>query len=288
MNTPVHFPPEALEQAAAAQRLLVRSQSYPMITTAAEYEQAGAELKGIKGRQATLEEWFERLKAPIRAAGKAVDDFFNPPRTYLKQAETAIKSSMTTYDREQKAVRERAEREAAAAAERERERLRKEAQAIEDAARKKREQDEARAAEKRAAEEAKARELEEQGRAAQAAERRAAAEDAEQRRQAEIAERERASQQQAESKRIAADTMPSQPVIAHAAPKVAGVSTRYDWHGEVTDKLALVKAVAAGNAPLDLLDVNMPMLNKLAKALKSALAYAGVKAVERPTMSAKK
>jgi hypothetical protein len=45
--------------------------------------------------------------------------------------------------------------------------------------------------------------------------------------------------------------------------------------------MALVKAVAAGTQPLALLEPNMPALNKMATALKSAMNIPGVKAEER-------
>lgn len=82
--------------------------------------------------------------------------------------------------------------------------------------------------------------------------------------------------EQAEALRQQADATPA---IAPPAPqKVAGLSTREDWEAEVVDKMALVKAVAAGKVPIEALDVNMPLLNKMARALKQSLAWDGVKA----------
>jgi len=62
-------------------------------------------------------------------------------------------------------------------------------------------------------------------------------------------------------------------------PKVEGVSFRDAFHAEVYDLLALVKAVAAGQAPLALLHVNTTALNGLARSLKGALVIPGVKVV---------
>lgn len=82
--------------------------------------------------------------------------------------------------------------------------------------------------------------------------------------------------EQAEALRQQADATPA---IAPPAPqKVAGLSAREDWEAEVVDKMALVKAVAAGKVPIEALDVNMPLLNKMARALKQSLAWDGVKA----------
>lgn len=71
------------------------------------------------------------------------------------------------------------------------------------------------------------------------------------------------------------------PVVARNKPKVQGISTRETWSGEVTDKMALIKAVAAGQAPETLLDVNSKVLNQMARAMKSHLVYPGIKAVSK-------
>lgn len=63
-----------------------------------------------------------------------------------------------------------------------------------------------------------------------------------------------------------------------APPKVQGVSFKDVWSAEVTSKLDLVKAVAEGKQPLELLDANMTVLNKLAVALKEHLNIPGVAA----------
>lgn len=68
--------------------------------------------------------------------------------------------------------------------------------------------------------------------------------------------------------------------------KGTGVSERENWSGEVTDKKALIKAVAAGKAPLNLLEVNTKVLNQLARSLKSELNYPGVRAVSKKKLAA--
>lgn len=75
------------------------------------------------------------------------------------------------------------------------------------------------------------------------------------------------------------------PIMA-AAPKVQGISTRTTWGGKVTDKMALIKAVAAGQAPASLLDVNMPALNQMARALKGEMNFPGVEAVATQQIAA--
>ena len=83
----------------------------------------------------------------------------------------------------------------------------------------------------------------------------------------------------------AADSVP----IAEVAepPKARGISTRESWKANVVDKGALVQAVADGKVPLDVLDVNMTVLNQMARALKSNLHYPGVEAVREDIVSAR-
>jgi hypothetical protein len=68
-----------------------------------------------------------------------------------------------------------------------------------------------------------------------------------------------------------------------SAPKVEGVSYAETWSAEVTDLALLVKAVAAGEAALTLLQPNTAALNGLARSLKGAMAVPGVRAVSSKT-----
>ena len=87
--------------------------------------------------------------------------------------------------------------------------------------------------------------------------------------------------------KAAAEAVIAAPVVAPAVyvPKTTptgfGNATRRTWGAEVTDLLALVKAVAAGIVPLQAIDANSVFLNQQARALKSALSYPGVKSVAR-------
>lgn len=69
------------------------------------------------------------------------------------------------------------------------------------------------------------------------------------------------------------------PIPSRERPKAAGVAMRTTWSAEVTDKMALIKAVAAGQVPPSVLDANMKVLNGMARSLKRELNYDGVKAV---------
>ena len=69
--------------------------------------------------------------------------------------------------------------------------------------------------------------------------------------------------------------------IPEPRAKVAGVSEREIWSAKVLDMLTLVKAVAAGDAPLTLLMVNETTLNSLARSLKSQFRVPGCQVTSR-------
>ncbi|MCK5602617.1 hypothetical protein KAR91_12125 [Candidatus Pacearchaeota archaeon] len=69
------------------------------------------------------------------------------------------------------------------------------------------------------------------------------------------------------------------PTLASSAPKAVGAHVRETWSAEVTDKMALLKAVVLRQAPADLIDINTTRLNQMARAMKNDLKYPGVKAV---------
>lgn len=85
----------------------------------------------------------------------------------------------------------------------------------------------------------------------------------------------------------AAEAVISAPVVAppvfipKATPSGFGNATRRTWGAEVTDLMDLVKAVAAGKAPVQAIEANMVFLNGQARMMKSALAYPGVRAIEK-------
>lgn len=62
--------------------------------------------------------------------------------------------------------------------------------------------------------------------------------------------------------------------------KVEGVSTRETWHAEVTDILALCKAISEGKVSSDLITPNMYKLNIEARLKKDKLTIPGVQAIK--------
>jgi hypothetical protein len=63
-------------------------------------------------------------------------------------------------------------------------------------------------------------------------------------------------------------------------PKINGLGTRTTWTYEVTHFPVLVRAVAAGNAPLQALQVDNVFCGQQARSLKSALKWPGIRAIE--------
>lgn len=92
-----------------------------------------------------------------------------------------------------------------------------------------------------------------------------------------------------EHKAAALDTQASTVVapVVPAQPKVSGVSTRENWKAEVTDLMALVKAVAAGDASLTLIQANTTEINKRARALKSEFSVPGIRVYAEQSLAAR-
>lgn len=64
-----------------------------------------------------------------------------------------------------------------------------------------------------------------------------------------------------------------------------GTFTKTLWRAEITDKMALVKAVAEGKVSPNYLEPNMSLLNSVAKTYKENLNIPGVKAVSEINVS---
>lgn len=96
---------------------------------------------------------------------------------------------------------------------------------------------------------------------------------------------------EAAGEREAAERVLDEPAMAPPAPtlppkpKATGVSTRKAYVVEVVDLMALVRDVAAGKAPINVLVPNESALRKMADALKGDLPYAGVKVTQKRIVS---
>ena len=77
------------------------------------------------------------------------------------------------------------------------------------------------------------------------------------------------------------------PVVAHRAPRAAGISTRENWSAEVTSLRELLQGVLDGKVPEVAVIADMKVLNAQARSLKVAMNYPGVKAVCEKGISAR-
>jgi hypothetical protein len=75
------------------------------------------------------------------------------------------------------------------------------------------------------------------------------------------------------------------PIVQQDSLEVTGISRRETWRAEITDLRALVRGVAAGDVPLAAIEPNHKFLNGQARALRSELRYAGVRAVPERTIA---
>lgn len=94
-------------------------------------EIAAAELVTIKGRAKELDEERKRITKPMDDAKKAVMDVYKPAIEKLNQAEAALKSTITTYQNEQRRLADLAAAEEARKAREEAEKLRAKAEKME-------------------------------------------------------------------------------------------------------------------------------------------------------------
>ena len=103
--------------------------------------------------------------------------------------------------------------------------------------------------------------------------------------QAKAAE-EKGKSEKAEALREKAENVTIAPAFTPpAAPKVEGASFKKVWKGEVTDLLALCKAIAEGRAPANLISINQTALNAFAKGVKDTMAVPGLKFFEDTEMA---
>lgn len=289
----------------SAETFLVSAQSIT-IDSPEMYQTAGSELQQIKRKAKDLEAQRVDLVAPLNATVKKINDLFRAPLDFLTRAEATIKQSMITYDREQERIAVEARRKAEEAAARERARLQAEAAAAE--ARAKAEEDRLRAeaqAAERAAQHARAEEeriraeseaaaragdkaradvlkaqAKEQSRAAQAADITAA--------KADSKADSKGEEVRAEEIRGHAAMVQAAPVMVHsAAPKISGIAGKTKWKGEVKDKMALIRFVAANPQFEGLVDANESAINKMASALKQAMIVDGVRVYEERQIAAR-
>lgn len=224
---------------------------------------AAQELTKVMGLKKDVDAKRKSITQPIDAAKKAVMDLFRAPTDYLEQAEVLLKGAIQKFDRAEQARR-----------------LAEQA-ALEEAARQERARLESEAAARDAAARAESERIQQEAAAA------AAAGNVEDAARLEVEAQQRLEQGEAEVITLQQTaTLVTAPVAA--APRVtAGVSTRKVWKAEVNDKLALIRYVAEHPEYVDLLDANMPAVNKIALALKANCPLKGVRVFEDSVIAAR-
>lgn len=255
-NTVTYDASSAIVLAGKAQSALANATDF-VIDSATMFELASEDLKQVKTLQKEVEEKRTSITGPLNQAVKAVNDLFRSPKEYLDKAEATLKRAMVTWTTEQERIAAEARAKAEAEARAERERL----AAIE------REQAEA------------ARKAQEEAQAAAAAGDQEAA--------AAAMAAAQAAEQQAAVAAMTAQVVTVAPAV-EAPAKVSGISGRVTYSAEVTDLMELVKAVAAGAAPIECLQADTKFLGAQARAFKkSGQLYPGVMAVAERSIAAR-
>lgn len=246
-----------------ANNTLAVAQSY-VIDSPEMAEAAAEDLRDIKTRQKALEEVRLGMTRPLDESKKRIMELFDTPKRALEQAESVLKTGLLAYTklRDEAEEKIRKEREAAA------QKLADEAASAQRAA-----EAEATAAAEKAAAAQKAAEASGDPEA--------------------IAAAEKAAEKAAEAENDAVATAVIAASMEHMAPVVAekttlkGFSSRDSWKAEVTDLMALVKAVAAGDASLDLLEANTKAINQRVTALKAEFKAPGIRTFTVPVATAR-
>lgn len=246
----------ALVLANSAQKALADAADY-VIDSHEMFTLASDDLKRIKVLQKDVEEKRTSITGPLNQAVKAVNDLFRAPKEYLDKAEATLKRSMITWTTEQERMAAEARRKAEEEARAERDRLARQEAEAQEAAR-------------RAQAEAQA--------AAEAGDPSAAAK---------AMQEAHAAQQQAAVAAMTASVMTVAPQL-EAPAKVAGISGRVTYSAEVTDLLELVKAVAAGLAPIECVQADVKFIGAQARAFKKpGQLFPGVVAKEERGIAAR-
>lgn len=246
----------AIVLASKAQFALTNAADY-VIDSPTMYELAGDDLKQVKTLQKEVETQRTTITSPLNQAVKAVNDLFRQPKEFLDQAEAKLKRAMVTWSSEQDRLAAEARAQAEAAARAERERL---------------------AAIERAQAEA-ARQAQAEAQAAAAAGDHEAA--------AAAMATAQAAQQQATVAAITAQVVTVAPEVEYRG-KVTGISGRTTYSADVTDLMALVRAVAEGTAPIECLQADAKFLGAQARAFKkSGQLYPGVTVVAERSIAAR-
>lgn len=245
--------PDAVTMTKGAEQALAEARAL-VIDSDEMFAIVAEELRMLKTSTDALDSQRKSITQPLDAAKAQVMDLFRGPIELRRLAEQIMKAAMAAYT-ERKEAEARARRLEA-------ERL---ARIEQDKAR------EAAAAAARAAQEA--------------AEAAAAATTVDER----LAAQEQASAAQAQA--VELEMAAAAPIVAAsapAAPKAAGVSMRYTYGAECTDKLLLIRHIAAHPELVNLLEVNATGLRQMANAQREAFNLPGCALRKTSVVSARR
>lgn len=122
------IPKEALILAEETGKVIEASKDVKIVD-ATMYAAAGERLKELSAAEKRIEDMRKSLKAPILAAGKAIDAFFGAPIERIATARNSIKRSLLTYQQEEERKRRELEARAQEEARKQAEKLQKQADA---------------------------------------------------------------------------------------------------------------------------------------------------------------
>lgn len=120
--TEAAIPAEAVQLAEQTWKIASLPATLSIVTTQ-QYEDAGEKLKALSAKEKEIEKLRTQLKAPILAAGRAIDAFFNTPLDRITKARDAYKLAIKGYQRVEEQKRLALEAKAQEEARKERERL---------------------------------------------------------------------------------------------------------------------------------------------------------------------
>lgn len=266
-----------------------RSAGAIKITSKSMCQIAVDEMQELQTKLDQLTERRMTITRPMDAAKKAVMDLFRGPTERCETAIANLKKSILTFQREEKAreqeaerKRQEEERKARIAAEQEQLRIQAEAD------RKAREL----AEQRRLAVQAEQKALEAAARGDTEAEEKAAAEALErQQEEARLAAEAEASRQAAEAQKRAAMVMA--PAVQAEATKVRGIVTQAPWTAALVDdtdatKLALLKYVLENPQYINFIDVNMKPIIQVAKALQGNTKIPGIRVYQDERLTSRR
>lgn len=93
--------------------------------------------------------------------------------------------------------------------------------------------------------------------------------------------------EQAEMQSQVAENIQYMAPIVGSATKLGNSSVRSNWKAQMTDKMLLIKAIAAGTASVDLVEFAQSVADKRAKALKKEFVVPGIRVYEEDIVASR-